>query len=323
MTVTVIMTCHNEEAFIEQALQSIVGQTAFDRIADIVVVNDGSTDGSAAVLARWEREVPRLRVLTSDGVGCGGARNIAIRATRGPLLAFLDGDDYWLPEKLEKQFAALEADERVGLAYTDFVDFTRNDASDAQLVTVRQYHAGTPETLAEYFVHDAPIVPSSILVRRAVFDDVGLFDSAMRIGEDTEFFLRVAERWRFQYVPGGLVYKRRHGGNLTRRLDALLPVNEVVTRMFADRNPSLRRLVRQRLSRRYARVGHDCARHGHTGTALLHLGKSLANAPLFWRAYFYLALVFVPRALRDRLLRVGKRLYHGTASHVRGIATAR
>lgn len=323
MTVAVILTCHNEAAFLDQAILSVAAQTAFDRIAEIVVVDDGSTDDSPALLERLSRTVPRMRTMRTEGVGVSMARNAGIRATRAPFIAFLDGDDYWVPEKLALQLAALDAHDGVGLVYSDFVDFSREDVSDAQLITVRRYHAGTHETLAEYFVHDAPIVPSSILVRRTVFDTVGLFDSAMRLGEDTEMFLRVAERWRFQHVPGGLVYKRRHGGNLTRRLDVLMPIYDAVTHLFADRNPSLRRLVHQRLSRRYARVGHDCGRRGQIGTALRHLGTSLAHAPLFWRAYVYLALLLVPRGLRDRVLRVGKRLYHGTTRPVRGVAEAR
>jgi glycosyltransferase involved in cell wall biosynthesis len=323
MTVAVILTCHNEEAFLEQAIQSVVAQTAFDRVSEIVVVDDASTDGSPALLARLSREIPRLRVLRTLGVGVAEARNNAIRATHAPLLAFLDGDDYWVADKLEHQLAALAADDRIGLVYSDFVDFSRPDASDAQLVTVRRYSAATPDTLAEYFVHDAPIVPSSVLMPRAVFDEVGLFDPTIRLGEDTEFFLRVAERRRFQHVPGGLVCKRRHARNLTSRLDAFVPINEHVTRVFAERNPSLQRLVSQRLSRRYARVGHDCGRRGQTGSALRYLGTSLSHAPLFWRAYIYLALLCIPRGLRDRVMRVGKRFYHGTTRPVRDIAVAR
>ena len=323
MNVAVILTCHNEGAFVEQAIRSVVAQTEARRIDEIVVVDDASTDGSPAILDRLACEFPRLRVQRSNGGGVSVARNIGIRETRSPLVAFLDGDDYWVDDKLECQLAILEADDRIGLVYSDFVDFTEPDASDAQLVTVRRYHTGTSDTLAEYFVHDAPIMPSSVVIRRAVFDDVGVFDASMRLGEDTEFCLRVAERWRFQHVPGGLVYKRRHANNLTRRLEVLLPINEMLTERFADRNPSLRRLAHKRLSRRYARAGHDCARHGDTGAALRHLGTSLSHAPLFWRPYMYLALLLVPWGVRDHVLRVGRRLYHGPTSDARRAAALR
>jgi len=317
MTVAVVITCHNEEAYIEQAVRSVAAQTAFDRVVEIIVIDDGSTDGSPVLLARLAQEIDCLRVLRTEGIGVAAARNTGIRGTTAPLIAFLDADDYWVPDKLERQLAAYATDDgRVGLVYSDFVDFTRPDASDALLVTVRRFHADTPETLAGYFVHDAPIVPSTTLMRRSVFEDVGLFDERIRLGEDTEMFLRVAERWNFQYVQGGLVYKRRHGQNLTRRLDALIPISEEVTKTFVARNPSLGPVARQRLSRRYARAGHDCALHGETRDALRYLGLACTNAPLFWRPYGYLALMLVPRGLRDDVLRAGKRVYHGAMRQV-------
>ena len=310
MTVSVILTCHNEEAFIEQAIASIVAQSAFDRVAEIIVVDDGSSDGSPALLERLSREIDTLTVLRTEGVGVSAARNTGIRAGTAPLFAFLDADDYWVPDKLARQLAGMD-DPRVGLVYSDFVDFAAPDASDAQLITVRRFGAGDAATLADYFVHDGPIVPSTIVVPRTVFEDVGLFDETIRLGEDTEFFLRVAERWRFQYVPGAWAYKRRHGNNLTRRLDALLPITLHLTEVFVQRHPSLARLARPRLSRRYARIGHDCARRGEIGAAMRYLGRALLYAPFFWRTYGYLALLLVPRGFRDGVLRVGKRVYHG------------
>jgi glycosyltransferase involved in cell wall biosynthesis len=292
-------------------VHSVATQTARDQVSEIVVVDDGSTDGSPELLARLAREIPVLRVIRTEGIGVSAARNTGIRLTSAPLVAFLDADDYWVPDKLARQLGPALDDARVGLVYSDFVDFSEPDSSDAQLVTVRRFDAGSADTLAEYFVHDAPIVPSTIVVRRVVFDDVGVFDETIRLGEDTEFFLRVAERWQFQHVPGAWAYKRRHDHNLTRRLDALLPINRQITETFSARHPALARLARARMSRRYARAGHDCARRGETAEALHYLGLALACAPLFWRPYGYLALMLVPRGLRDDVLRAGKRMYHG------------
>lgn len=323
MNVSVVMTCHNEEAYIEHAVRSVTGQTAADRIAEIVVVEDGSTDGSAEVLARLAAEFPRLRVIRTAGIGLPAARNTGIRASTAPLIAFLDGDDYWVPDKLERQLPWFSHSESVGLVYSDYVDFSQPDASDALLVNVRRLRHDTPNTLAEYFVHDGPVVPSSTVMARAVFDDVGLFDEAVRVGEDTEMFLRVAERWQFQHVSGGLVYKRRHRSSISHRLDTLLPINVRLTEQFVRRIPSLAPLASQRLSRRYARVGNDCAQHGQYGLALSYLGRSLVHAPGFWRAYAYLALLLLPLPIRGTCLRVGKRLFHGGLHRLRDAAVAR
>jgi len=291
-------------------VRSVCWQTAGVRIAEIVVIDDNSTDGSRQVLEQLACDEPRLRLISTKGIGAAAARNLGIRTSSAPLIAFLDGDDYWRPDKLERQLAAF-TDDRVGLVYSDFVDFTRADLSDAMLVNVRRFTGGTPETLADYFVHDAPIIPSTAIIARAVFSDVGFFDESLYPGEDTEMCLRIAERWQFQHVPGGLTFKRRHAHNITRHLETLLPINLMLTQRFVARNPSLQPFVGQRLSRRYARVGHDCSQHGHSRLAFSYLCLALSHAPFFWRSYAYLVLLILPWRARTATLRVGKRLFHG------------
>jgi len=310
MRVSVIMTCHNEECFIEQAIRSVTAQTARDSIDEIVVVNDGSTDGSAALLSRLAGEIPELRIVTSSGLGLPAARNLAIRETRGELIAMLDGDDFWAPEKLERQCAAFDLDERVGLVYSDYVDFMRPDLSDAQPVAVRRFGLATQDTLGEYFVHDGPIVPSVAILRRAALDEGGLFDEEVRLGEDTEMFLRLAEKWKFVHVPGAFCFKRRHGSNLTRRLDALLPIAEQMTARFVARNPRLAPLAGRRMARRYARTGNDCVQHGEPGKGVWLLLKAIRLDPFFWRPYAYLAFAPVPPRLSAFLRRGAKAFFH-------------
>lgn len=303
MGIAVILTCHNEADYIEQAVRSVAAQTLIDQIDTVIVVNDGSSDNSAAVLAELTAEMPFLVVLTENGIGLPAARNRAISSTASEFIAFLDGDDYWVPEKLERQMPAFSS-ERVGLVYCDFVDFTKPDASDAQDIYVRAYRADTYQTLETYFVHDGPIIPSSCIIRRATFDDVGLFDASMRLGEDTEMFLRISEAWQFQHVPGAMTYKRRHGRNLTRRLDALLPVSEVVTARFVQRNPRLKGLAGKRRARRLARTGNDCVRHGEIKKGLSYLLRAIKNDPLFWRSYLYVSLAFVPHRVTHAIREV-------------------
>ncbi|MDO8288398.1 MAG: glycosyltransferase family A protein [Parvibaculum sp.] len=300
MGVAVILTCHNEAEYIEQAVRSVAAQTLIDQIDSVIVVNDGSSDNSAEILDGLVAEIPQLVVITESGIGLPAARNRAIQASAGEFIAFLDGDDYWVPEKLEKQMPAFK-DRRVGLVYCDYVDFTRADASDAQDIYVRPYDVDMERTLETYFVHDAPIVPSSCIIRRETFEDVGLFDPEMRLGEDTEMFLRVAEKWRFQYVPGAMIFKRRHGRNLTRRLDALLPVSEVVTDRFVRRNPQLEAFACKRRARRLARAGNDCARQGEFRIGVGYILRAIGNDPVFWRSYAYLMLALAPQRITSSL----------------------
>ena len=220
VSVSVVITCHNEERTIEQAVRSVEAQTTFDAVAEIIVVNDGSQDGSEVVLERLAGEIEKLRIIETPGLGQSAARNRALREAKGELIAILDGDDFWTPEKLACQLPAFARGGNIGLVYGDFVDFSRDDATDGRIITVRRFDPESPHQLRDYFVHDGPIMPSTAVIRRSVFDDVGLFDESLRIGEDTEFYLRLAEKWRFCHVPGAFTFKRRHAGQLSWRLDA-------------------------------------------------------------------------------------------------------
>jgi glycosyltransferase involved in cell wall biosynthesis len=294
MSVSVVMTCHNEERTIEQAVRSVEAQTTFDFVDEIIVVNDGSRDGSEAVLERLDDEIDKLRIIETPGLGLSAARNCALREVKGELIALLDGDDFWTPEKLGCQLPAFAHSGNIGLVYGDFVDFSSDDATDGRIITVRRFDPESSHQLRDYFVHDGPIVPSTAVIRRSVFNDVGLFDESLRIGEDTEFHLRVAERWRFCHVPGAFTFKRRQTGQLSWRLDALLPSAALVTQHFSSRHPELRSLAGRRMARFHAKVSADCALKGEWRKAVRHNLTAIHLAPLYWRAWANLALVLAP-----------------------------
>lgn len=308
VSVSVVMTCRNEEAYIEQAISSVLTQSAIDAISEIIVVDDGSSDGSRVLLENLAAAQPLLKILTGPEKGLSAARNLAIQQARGTHVAFLDGDDYWVPDKLERQLAALDSLDHIGIIYSDFYDFTKPDSSDAVLIRVRPYTSKDADTLEKYFVHDAPIVPSTAIIPRAVFDDVGMFDPDIRLGEDTEMFMRIAERWQFQHIPGGVLYKRRHGKNLTHRLDRLLPVAMEISTRFVERNPQLSRLVDKRMARRYGSAGNDCLKHGDYVLGLKYFLKAITCDPLYGRIYLYLALVLVPRSMGKMMRDTYRRL---------------
>jgi glycosyltransferase involved in cell wall biosynthesis len=294
MSVSVVITCHNEERTIEQAVRSVEAQTAFEDVLEIMVVNDGSRDASALALERLAGEIGKLRLIETPGLGLPAARNRAVRKARGELIAILDGDDFWAPQKLERQLPAFAESEPIGLVYGDFVDFSRDDAEDGRVITVRRFHPGSSDQLRDYFVHDGPILPSTVIVRRSVFGDVGLFDESLGIGEDTEFHLRVVERWRFCYVPGAFTFKRRHPGQISHRLDAFLPNAAVITQRVCERHPEFNGLARRRMARCYVKASADCALKGEWRDAARLEAKAIRLAPSYWRAWMNLTSLLAP-----------------------------
>ncbi len=206
--------------------------------------------------------------------------------------------------------AVLDNGCKAGLVYGDFVDFSAPDLSDALHVAVRRYRADQCDTLPTYFLLDGPIIPSSLVMRREMVEDIGLFNEAFRTGEDTEFCLRAAERWTFQHVAEALVYKRRHGSNLTRRLDALLPVAERLTREWVMRRPELTHLARRRNARLYAKAGNDCVAQGEKKRGARLLIRAMWHDPLSWRVYVCILLCALPRGMEPQVRRAAKLLFY-------------
>ena len=180
MSVSVVVPCHNEAKYIEQCIKSIVEQSDYNSIRDILVVDDGSTDESPQILKQLKLKFNKLKIITTDGVGQSAARNIAIKLSKSEFIAFLDADDYWDKNKLKKQLKAFDSDPLIGLVYGDYWDFSKSDGTDSVLVSVRSFNLSDKDQLTQYFLKDGPIIPSTAIYRRKVFFTVGFFNEKLR-----------------------------------------------------------------------------------------------------------------------------------------------
>lgn len=194
--VSVVIPALNAEAFVGEAIESVLAQD--HRPIEVIVVDDGSTDRTAAVALRYPAEV-----LRQENGGQAAARNAGVAAARGTLVSFLDADDVWMPAKLSTEVDYLLAHPEV-----DYV-LVRMQRS---LMPGAPWPPGTP---AHWFGAPQPgTLPSAALIRRPVLDRIGPFDTGFRHGSDTEWQARAADagvRWRL--LPGVLVRYRIHGAN--------------------------------------------------------------------------------------------------------------
>src|SRR5215469_8702991 len=206
--VSVVMPVFNGEAFLRQAIESVLGQTY--RPIELIAVDDGSTDGSGDILARFGSQI---RVVRQANAGVSAARNTGIGHAQGDYIAFLDQDDWWLPEKVSRQVELLEADDRVGLVHTAFSHLV--DTSLAG-VTPTECFAGQELLVGNCYAalldEGNSIVSSSVMVRRAALEQSGLFDTSMERNtcQDYELWLRIAKGWRLGYVAVPVTMVRLH-----------------------------------------------------------------------------------------------------------------
>jgi glycosyltransferase involved in cell wall biosynthesis len=197
--VSVIVPVKDEELYLEQALRSVVEQS-YPHIEPIVIDGD-SADRSREIARSFEG----VRCLTQSGTGLAGAWNQGVESSRGELVAFLDADDHWLPGKLRAQVDLLS--ERPELAgAVGRARFFLAEGSDGPPGMRREMLSGE---------HPAPM-PGALLVRRGVFDQVGLFDPDYLLAMDVDWFARVKDAGlEFATLPMVMLEKRLHDGNLS------------------------------------------------------------------------------------------------------------
>ena len=193
--VSVIIPVFNGERFIADAIESVRSQTY--AATEVVVVDDGSTDGGADVAA----SIPGVHLVRQENQGVSVARNTGVANARGPFLAFLDHDDQWLPGKLEAQVRELEAHPELAFV----------------LCHLRYVLNGPPPRWFRGPTDGSPVpgfVPSCWLVRRSVFDQVGGFDRAYRNGGDTDWLARAKDMGiRQSMLPEVFLDYRVHDAN--------------------------------------------------------------------------------------------------------------
>lgn len=208
--VSVIIPCYNHARYLSQAIASVLAQTRV--AAEIIVIDDGSTDDTAQVAASFGEHI---RYLYQPNAGLSAARNAGIRAGKGDYLGFLDADDLWRPDFLRVLVSLLDSDARLGAVYcgSRFVDANANPLSQVITRTV------PAERLYDALIDGEFFPPCAVLVRRAVLEHVGLFDEALRASEDWDLWLRVAEQYPFAGTPQTLALYRMHGSNMTRDLE--------------------------------------------------------------------------------------------------------
>ena len=207
--VTIVMPVYNGEAFIAEAIESVIAQTYPHW--ELIVVDDGSTDGTATIVRAFDD--PRIRYTYQENQGLAAARNTGIRAAQGEYLAFLDADDEWTPQFLQKCVDVLAADETLAGVYTRnyFIDQKGNVLPQLGGRVVPDH------TFRNRLLEGGFFPPHAALVRTEVVREVGLFHTQLE-GQGTEdwhLWLRISQRYTMRGIPEPLARYRVYPGSMS------------------------------------------------------------------------------------------------------------
>jgi glycosyltransferase involved in cell wall biosynthesis len=289
--VSVVMPAYNVAWCIGRAVDSVLAQDF--RARELIVVNDGSTDGTRALLEGYGAAIT---VINQENRGMSAARNAGIHRANGMYVAFLDADDWWLPGKLSRQVALMQGRPEIGFSSTA----VRVEDGDGRLLNLWRCPNGSTDILATIFSQNAAIAGgcSAVVVRRDLLGRVGPFDESLRGFEDPDLWMRLAAVSGYACIDETLAVILRREKSVSRNLDAM----RVATLRSMRKNrallpPRLRgRFWRNCLAGVYTDYAKPAYRAGRLGLAYADTLRALILSPV-GRGRLCLGL------LRDFLLR--------------------
>ncbi|MFC1684784.1 glycosyltransferase [Pseudomonadota bacterium] len=273
---SIIIPSYNCSPYIDDAIQSILSQEATN--IEIIVVDDGSSDSSAEIA---EKYAPIVKVVRQKNQGPAAARNRGVRESKGEFIAFLDGDDVWLPNKLGPQLEFLKNNQNIDIIYGGFerwsADSKGNYPAVENFVNTKVENSFDPD-LSGWIYHklllDNYIHIITAVIRRSLFDKVGGFDETLRTGEDYDFWLKASQHTKAYKLARPIALYRSNPNSTTRiprtannELDVLLHALHKYGRISQDGNSISDEDLKKRLSRLNFRHGYLHFWHGSSCVA--------------------------------------------------------
>ncbi len=274
-SVSVVIPAYNVAWCVKRAIDSVLCQTLPP--AEILVVNDGSTDNSATLVSEFGEAVT---LINQSNSGLSNARNTGIRLAKSEWVAFLDADDYWLPEKLERQLGALADHPDVGFCST----CTRVEDTEGKPMGLWGCPVLDDTILKSLFTRNACVAGSgsSVVAQRNLMLQAGLFDESLHSLEDIDMWMRLAAITDYLCIPDPQTVIIKRPGSMSGNLDVMR--SAALTVMHKNRHLLAEKDRGRFWNGAYANVLSDYAkweyRSGRRWTAMRHLTEGLLRAPL-------------------------------------------
>lgn len=281
--VSVMIPTHNRSTLLRVAIQSVLQQTFQD--FETVVVDDASNDNTEEVVNSFaDQRIKYIRHKTNQGEAT--TRNTGLKNGKGEYIAFLDDDDEWLPDKLQKQVAILDhSPKEVGGVNTGWVTI---DGATGRILT-RKLPSKKGNIFPELLYHQYYLAPSSLMLRKSCIDKVGCFDESIPFGLDHDMWLRIAKEFQFECIEEPLMKYRIHEKRLTRNFNLVIAGRE----KFVEKYKQWLKMIPKSYSREYIKLGILYCLNGNLKKGRTAYRRSIALYPYRMKPYFILFLTYM------------------------------
>lgn len=287
--VSVVMPTYNRACLLGHAIQGVLDQTFKDY--ELIIVDDASVDNTMDIVARFNDD--RIMYFRHEKKSGGSsARNTGIKAARGEYIAFIDDDDEWMPDKIEKQVEKFgKSSGKTGLVYCGYQYIYQGKAISDVIPEVRG--KAFNESLIRCFV-GAP----TPLVRKDCFNISGYFDESLPSCQDWDMWIRIAKYYEFEFDPKILAKVNVHGDQISTSLKNKILARKVILEKY---KPDLEER-RSILSLHLRRLGSLCCLDGKRGEGFNYIMKSIQAAPWNLNSYLHLILLLMSKKIYNKSL---------------------
>ncbi len=304
--VSVIIPTYQTGRFIAQAIDSVLNQTF--PVSEIIVVDDGSTDQTESILRGYG---DRIQVIRQMNQGPSAARNTGIRAAQGEFVAFLDADDYWSPDKLQKECSVIQSDPQLGLVFCDCVFF--DNQGQWKKTSFQMAKPAKGWVYQDLFIQN--FIPTiAVVARRICLAEIGWFDETFRCAEDYDYWIRLSKKWKIDYVEEPLTYYRIHENQTSGNSRQLWTSVVKIKNREISETPSLNHLRQEILDQFYFNLMIRCAKayllEGYRSEAQAILSNYRVKRGFTLRYGLYWLVSCVPNGFSKKILMWWDRVYH-------------
>ncbi len=215
--VSIIIPMYNSENSIRSTIDSIVNQTVYNNIKEIIVINDGSTDGSRKVVESLKEGNDKIKLINKTNNGVSSARNMGMKVSSGNWIAFCDADDTWVETKLERQINVLNKNPEIDFLGSQWIN---NNPRIFFKSIKKLYKASLKDICITFFPQ-----PSTVIMKREIFDKIGGFDENQRYAEEGSYFFKICENYNYYYLPELLIQYDNNSVGLSSNLKCMYEGN--------------------------------------------------------------------------------------------------
>jgi glycosyltransferase involved in cell wall biosynthesis len=295
--VSIILPTYNSEKFIHRSIKSVLNQTY--KNWELIIVDDASTDSTKEIIKNYEKEYKKIRSILLEENSGGPAKpfNIGIRNSDSKFIAFLESDDEWLPEKLEKQIEVFEKITNVGLvscfAFRIFPNGTKK-------LYKTPYLGLFERTKWKIFWEKLGIIsPSTVIIKREIVEKIGFFDEKIKAGADLDFYLRCIKEFDFYFIDEPLVNYYESEESLSKKQfwKKWIPEYEYILEKYEKDFKKCKKA-----KSRFLRTLATCyLLEGNLEKSRKYLLEAILNHPTNFRLYPQFLLTLVPRLYKKIL----------------------